>query len=106
MLQESRRRYAGDTMLSVLCATKGDRKPEGLSYIPDEWDYRESHAFPWAVAANELLDGCEGDALFVDDDIELTADSFMLLDKYRDKADIIGFSLFAPTGGGIAFASG
>lgn len=109
-------------MITVLCATKGEQKPVGLEFVPvnndagipvmgatisvvPNSDYHECHAKPWAVAANTLLDGCPGDALFLDDDIELTPWAFSQFERYRGQADIIGFSLFRPTAQGLALQS-
>lgn len=96
-------------MIDVLIATKGDRAPLGLPNIPGPYNVFAATDRPWAVAANRLLDGAAqtgNDALFVDDDIELTPETFMAFHDYKDAADVIGFTLINPTPGGNQYQSG
>ncbi|MGE0289048.1 MAG: glycosyltransferase family 2 protein [Bradyrhizobium sp.] len=61
-------------MITVLCATLGQRLPQGLEYLGG-CELHLNGEKPWAVAANQLLDKAAergGPALFLDDDIELT----------------------------------
>jgi hypothetical protein len=83
-------------MIGVLIASKDGRHPRGMEHI--HWTYKlcVDTQPGWALASNALLDrscraGC--DALFLDDDVTLTEDTFRLLPDYLDKADVFGFTL-------------
>lgn len=83
-------------MIDVLCVTLGQRQPQGLEHIP--WPYRVlTDGRPgWSEAANALLDEAAAaghDALFLDDDVTLTADTFSALADYRAQAEMFGFDL-------------
>lgn len=88
-------------MIDVVCATLGRRSPQGLEHAGPHRLLTDSSP-GWATAANALLESATGDVLHLDDDTELTADSFRLLDQCYDVADVFGFTLF--TGGGITSA--
>lgn len=80
-------------MIDVCVCTLGNREPAGLQFIPEEFRLIRSSERPWPAAANDVLDRSANDVLFVDDDIEFVPDSFHHFDRYRDKAEVIGFSL-------------
>lgn len=93
--------------MNVLCATKGDRQPQGLEHVPALGKVLTSQAKPWAVAANELLEQASGfkqGALFVDDDITILPHTFDAFDTVKDKADVIGFTLFNGAGDAVISA--
>jgi GT2 family glycosyltransferase len=81
----------------ALCATTGARQPQGLEHAGVSSLLTDSRP-GWAAAANALLDLAASrgdDALFLDDDIELTADSLRFLWwPLIDAADVFGFTLF------------
>lgn len=82
----------------VLCATLGQRMPQGLQFL-GPMELRVSMVKPWAAAANDLLDYAAaqgGPALFLDDDIELTQHSLdwlMSLSREAAVPDVVGFTL-------------
>jgi len=91
-------------MISVLCATTGARQPRGLEHLPPH-RYLTDGRPGWAPAANALLDQAAqygDDALFIDDDIELTPESFRFFDAVRDRAEVFGCTLF--TGAAVTSA--
>lgn len=80
--------------IAILCATKGDRKPQGLENVPGGV-YWEDTRKGWAAASNALLDRAaeEGrDALFLDDDVTLLPETFEDMQKWRGEA-LVGFQL-------------
>lgn len=88
---------------SVLVACKETKTPSGLGHLNQIGQYAllQSTAVPWAYAANILLDqavALGGDALFLDDDVTLTADSLTGVRQYYDHADIFGLDLHALDG--------
>ena len=84
-------------MLDVLVATIDEsRTPGGLEHIGQPFRLLVDTSKGWANAANTLLDQAKGDALFLDDDVTLTASTLALLPAYYDKADIFGFTLVSP----------
>lgn len=90
--------------LAIICATAGKREPQGLQHI-DHAAYWTDTRPGWGPAANALLDRCAEsghDALFIDDDVELTAGTWALLAKHYDDAELFGPTLF--TGGAITSA--
>ncbi len=81
-------------VIAVLCATKGDRRPQGLEHVPEPRIYLESTITGWAAASNALLDeaavrGC--DALFLDDDVTLTPRTFADMEKWLSPDTLVGF---------------
>lgn len=85
-----------EPMLDILCVTTGQRAPQGLEHVPWEYRYLTDSSPGWGQAANALLDQASAaghDALFLDDDVILTADTFSALADYRDKAEMFGFDL-------------
>lgn len=82
-------------MIAILCATKGDRKPQGLENVPGGVYYEDTRK-GWAAASNALLDkaateGC--DALFLDDDVTILPETFESMDKWRTNDTVVGFQL-------------
>jgi hypothetical protein len=93
-------------MLIVACATKGDREPSGLEYIPVPYQYLPDTRKGWAAASNALLNDAAwlgADVLFVDDDVSLTPRTFEDFERWYDLADVIGFRL---TQGGRTVSAG
>jgi GT2 family glycosyltransferase len=86
-------------MIDVCVCTLGKREPLGLRYVPDRFRLITSGLAPWPVAANDVLDRSENDVLFIDDDIEFLPDSFSHFQNYKERADILGFSLHHPANG-------
>jgi GT2 family glycosyltransferase len=80
-------------MLNILVACKEPKTPGGLEYITGSHRITYNSAVPWGRAANELLAGCDGDALFLDDDTTLTETSLEGVHAYYDRADIFGLDL-------------
>lgn len=83
------------TSLTILVACKTPKVPGGLHHLRRKLPFRVlcSNNTPWAVAANELLDNCEGDALFLDDDVTLTETSLAGIRGHRNDADLFGLDL-------------
>lgn len=82
-------------MLYVLCATAGERQPQGLEHAPAH-TYWEDTRKGWAAAANALLDHAAdagADALFIDDDITLLPETFADIDQWRADDTLVGFKL-------------
>lgn len=52
----------------------------------------------WSKAVNLGLDETLGDVILMDDDVFIGPETFALVDKYYDKADIFGFKLKFPDG--------
>jgi hypothetical protein len=83
--------------LFILCATKGERQPQGLEHAPAHI-YLEDTRKGWAKASNALLDKAaeEGaDAFFLDDDITLLPETFEAMDEWRSLGAVVGFQLRA-----------
>jgi len=93
-------------MLTVLVACKEPpmdiqhaSKPGGLQHLGRrnrDWRIAYDTTPNWARAANALLDyaAAKGnDALFLDDDVELTAESLSGVRAHYDQADIFGLDL-------------
>lgn len=86
--------------LTVLVACKEPRTPLGLEHI-GEWRIFHDTSTPWAQAANQLLDTAarfEDDALFLDDDVTLTAGCLDHVFSHYDHADLFGLDLHALDG--------
>lgn len=82
-------------MLNILCATKGDRKPQGLEHAPAH-TYREDTRTGWAKASNALLDETASsghDALFLDDDVTLLPETFEDMAEWQSTGAVVGFQL-------------
>ena len=96
-------------MLDVLVSTIDEKRtPGGLEFIPGPFRLLVDARRGWSEASNALLDlaAAKGhDALFLDDDVTLTATSLALLPLYRGTADIFGFTLITPTEQGWRIAS-
>lgn len=89
-------------MLTVLVACKDRSKPGGGLVHIGEHCVIISTAVPWGRAANQLLDRAAeigDDALFIDDDVELTAESLSGVRQYYDQADIFGLDLHVKSTG-------
>lgn len=90
--------------LEVLVACKEARAPGGLEHLGEKGrDWRISFCcIPgWSIGTNALLDlaaASGNDALFLDDDVTLTADSLAGVHEYYGQADIFGLDLHALDG--------
>ena len=82
-------------MLTILVASKTFALPRHLHLI-GEHVVHHSTAVPWGKAVNDLLDiaAAHGrDALLLDDDVTLTAESLAGVTAHYDQADIFGLDL-------------
>lgn len=86
----------------LLVASLGEEGPKGTHYLPGLTCVVRSRQVPWHRAANDLLDRFAQDkslgdgAFFADDDVEILPTTMDLWEKYRGKADMIGFGLLGP----------
>lgn len=82
-------------MLSILCATKGDRRPGGLGHAPPH-TYLEDTRAGWAKASNALLGAAASSghsALFLDDDVTLLPETFEDMAEWQSTGAVVGFQL-------------
>lgn len=87
--------------VDILVATARNCLPKGLDLCPWRIFVHADIHKGWAEASNRLLDVAEAngrDALFLDDDIEILPESFVLLEKHYHEAEVFGFNLMHPQG--------
>jgi GT2 family glycosyltransferase len=83
-------------MLTILVACKEPKAPGGLGHLPGGWRVVYNSLPNWAEASNILLDYAVargGDALFLDDDVTLTAGSLDGVRAHYTDADLFGLDL-------------
>jgi GT2 family glycosyltransferase len=89
-------------MLNILVACKEQKVPGGLEFArADEQHVLYDTNASWGVASNNLLAQAAelgGDALFLDDDVTLTAGCLDHVFSYYDHADVFGLDLHDMTG--------
>lgn len=89
-------------MLNVLVACKEPREPGGLRCArADEQRILYDTSYGWSNASNNLLDKAAalgGDALFIDDDTELTPGCLDHVFSYYDRASLFGLDLHDMSG--------
>lgn len=88
-------------MLTVLVSSKNRQPCAGLEHLGGDYRLIVDDTPGWSVSSNRLLDRASvygDDALFVDDDVTLTADSLAGVRQYRDRADAFGLDLHMLTG--------
>lgn len=88
-------------MLTVLCTSKHRTPPGGLEHLGGDYRLIVDDTPGWSASSNHLLDRAliyGDDALFLDDDVTLTADSLEGVRAYRDHADAFGLDLHTMTG--------
>lgn len=81
-------------MIDIVVVTQNDKLPLGLEFIKDEFNLIVEKEGRWEIAANRALDKTNHDVLFLDDDIELNKETFRLLNVFKGKIDLIGFTLY------------
>lgn len=94
------------TGLSVLVATIRDARPGGLGYLPPH-TLRVDGRPGWSAAANALLDEAAAAghaAVFCDDDVTFTAETWPALLRYLGRADVFGWRIAVPGRGDAAGA--
>lgn len=88
-------------MITVLVSSKNRAAPLGLEHLHGNYRLIMDDTPGWAVSANRLLDRAViygDDALFLDDDTTLTAESLCGVEMYRTHADVFGLDLHTMDG--------
>lgn len=86
--------------INVLVASYGPRRPGGLEHLPS-YRYYSNSTLGWALASNQLLEYVaedDYDALFLDDDVTLTAGCLDGVRAHYAAADVFGLDLHAMDG--------
>jgi GT2 family glycosyltransferase len=87
-------------MIDVLVSSKHKQAPAGLEHLPWEYELIVSDTSGWAKCSNDLLDSAAArgrDALFIDDDVTLTEDTFNAVKHFWGAADVFGVTLCYPS---------